>query len=227
MHVWVKKKYIWGSDYFMFFLMHTNAGEKRWFHGVSPFFSLSAALPCLKIREEDSVHHTFDHNIGKGIVCRGQQVWISQVHHDWLMRQLTRFQWFCVEGAAAFCFWHWRKMADVEEIQEYLWEDLIFHNYSLQVELQALSSLLQNFGDPVSDMFRRDFRGFYAFFQHFVQSMEFTVAFLNTVESAIHQHVNFKDRESFLHRAGLWTERRDRQSDRMHFSLDRTVLFRF
>lgn len=33
---------------------------------------------------------------------------------------------------AAFRFWHWRKMADVEEIQEYLWEDLIFHNYSLR-----------------------------------------------------------------------------------------------
>lgn len=28
---------------------------------------------------------------------------------------------------------------------------------------------------------------------HFVQSVEFTVAFLNTVQSAVHQHVNFED----------------------------------
>lgn len=84
-------------------------------------------------------------------------------------------------------------MADVQEIQEYLWKNPIFHNYSLQVELQTQPPLLEDFGNPVSDVLGRDLGRLYALLQHFMQSVEFTVAFLHTVLSAIHQHVNLKD----------------------------------
>lgn len=33
-------------------------------------------------------------------------------------------------------FWQWREMADIEEIQEYLWKNLIFHDYSLHTHAQ-------------------------------------------------------------------------------------------
>lgn len=56
-------------------------------------------------------------------------------------------------------------MADVQEIQEYLWKNPIFHNYSLQVELQTQPPLLKDFGNPVSDMFGRDLRRLYALLQ--------------------------------------------------------------
>lgn len=48
-------------------------------------------------------------------------------------------------------------MADIEEIQEYLWKNLIFHDYSLEVELESLSPLLKNLRHPVPHMLRRDF----------------------------------------------------------------------
>lgn len=124
--------------------------------------SLSAALPWLKIWVENSMYHTFDHNVWEWIVSRRQQVGVSQKQQDRLMWKFTWFLWFCIKWPTAFCFWHWRKMADIQEIQEYLWENSIFHNYSLQVELQTMSPLLQDFGNPVSNMFGGDLRWLYA-----------------------------------------------------------------
>lgn len=37
---------------------------------------------------------------------------------------------------AALCFWHRGKVADVQEIQEYLWKNPIFHNYGLARQKQ-------------------------------------------------------------------------------------------
>lgn len=62
----------------------------------------------------------------------------------------------------SFLFLALKEVADVQEIQEYLWKNPIFHNYSLQVEFQPMPPLLQDFGNPVSNMFRRDLRWLYA-----------------------------------------------------------------
>lgn len=121
------------------------------------------ALPRLKIWVENSMYHTFNHNIWKCIMCWWQQIGVSEEQHDGLVWKFTWLLWFCIKWPTTFCFWHRRKMAYIQEIQEYLWKDLIFHNYSLQVELQTMPPLLQDFGNPVPNMLRRDLRRFYAF----------------------------------------------------------------
>lgn len=145
-----------------------------------------AVLPQLKIWVKDAMYHTFNHDIWICIVSWRKQVGVSQKQHNWLVCKFTRSLRFCIKRPIAFCFWYWGTMADIQEIQEYLWENLTFHNYGLQVELQTLPPLLQDFWDPVSDMFWRYFRWFYAFLQHFVQSVKFTVALLNRVLSTIY-----------------------------------------
>lgn len=119
-------------------------------------------LPRLKIRIENAVDYALDHHVRKHIVCRWYQVGVSQKQQDRLMWEFTRFLRFCVEWPAAFGFWHGGKVADVQEIQKYLWENLVFHNYGLQVELQALPPLLQDLRNPVPDMFWGDFGWLYA-----------------------------------------------------------------
>lgn len=56
-------------------------------------------------------------------------------------------------------------MADIEEIQEYLWKNLIFHEHSLEVELESMSPLIENLGNPVPHMLRRDFWRFNDLFE--------------------------------------------------------------
>lgn len=55
----------------------------------------------------------------------------------------------------ALCFRHWRKVADIQEIQEYLWKSLVFHNYSLtkQTKQKQIAMCVQSSGPELHDFF--------------------------------------------------------------------------